>query len=174
MGGRGAKIFSRPAKDAAFCSRRRSRPTLKPHSVEPHARARVGGDLFSTASGPVSTVLRCSGCSILVLVRGLAPFAALLCCYEPCPHDPRRCGLNSCPSYMPMPCAVLPQLANFPLVKSTVLPCRCTGLRSSLEFVCRPPFLWTWCHGWVGGVPKFFPDLRRTLHFAAGGAQGPH
>ena len=36
-----------------------------------------------------------------------------------------------------------------------------------------PPFLWTWCHGWVGGATKsFFSDLRRTLHFAAGGAKG--
>ena len=101
--------------------------------------ARGGGDLFSTASGPVSTVLRRSGGSILVLVRDLALYAALLCCCGPRPHDPRRCGLNSCPSHTPMPCAILPQFANFPLVKSTVLPCNCIGLRSSLEFGCRPP-----------------------------------
>ena len=68
---------------------------------------RGGGDLFFTASGPVSTVLRCSGGSILVLVRDLAPYAALLCCYEPCRHDPRRCGLNSCPSYTPIAVSVV-------------------------------------------------------------------
>ena len=32
------KFFPRPAKDDAFCNRRRSRPTLKPHSVVPHVR----------------------------------------------------------------------------------------------------------------------------------------
>ena len=68
--------------------------------------ARGGGDLFSTASGPVSTVLRCSGGSILVLVRDLALYAALLCCCGPRPHDPRRCGLNSCPSHTPMTCQI--------------------------------------------------------------------
>ena len=47
--------------------------------------------------------------------------------------------MNSRPSHTPMPCAILPQFTNFPLVKSTVLPCNCTGLRSNLEFGCRPP-----------------------------------
>ena len=109
-----------------------------------------------------------------MLVRDLVPYAALLCCYEPRPHDPRRCGLNSCPSYTPMPYTILPHFANFPPVKSTVLPCNCIGLRSSLEFGCGPPSCGLGATvGWEGRQ-KFFPGLRRTLHFAAIGAKGPH
>ena len=119
----------------------------------------------------MSTVLRCSGAAFWCWL-GTWLYTVLLCCYGPCPHDPRRCGLNSCPSHTPMPCAILPQFANFPLVKSTVLPCNCIGLRSSLEFGCHPPSCGLGATvGWVG-VPTFFPDLRRTLPQAAGGAKG--
>ena len=125
--------------------------------------ARGGGDLFSTASGPVSTVLRRSGGSILVLVRDLALYAALLCCCGPRPHDPRRCGLNSCPSHTPMPCAILPQFANF-LGISSVLPLFCIGSRSTLE-LWSPPLPVVPRVGGLGN--QIFSRLRKDAAFCS-------
>ena len=63
-------------------------------SVVPHARG-VVENLFSTASGPVSTVLRSRSGAAFCCWLGTCFHTTLLCCNGPCPHDPPRCGLNS-------------------------------------------------------------------------------
>ena len=57
-------------------------------SVVPHARG-VVENLFSTASGPVSTVLRSRSGAAFCCWLGTWFHTALLCCNGPCPHDPR-------------------------------------------------------------------------------------
>ena len=66
-------------------------------SVVPHARG-VVENLFSTASGPVSTVLRSRSGAAFCCWLGTWFHTTLLCCNGPCPHDPPRCRLNSSPS----------------------------------------------------------------------------
>ena len=67
-------------------------------SVVPHARG-VVENLFSTASGPVSTVLRSRSGAAFCCWLGTWFHTTLLCCNGPCPHDPPRCRLNSSPSH---------------------------------------------------------------------------
>ena len=64
------------------------------------ARARgVVENLFSTASGPVSTVLRSRSGAAFCCWLGPWFHTTLLCCNGPCPHDPPRCRLHSIPSH---------------------------------------------------------------------------
>ena len=56
-------------------------------SVLPHARRVV--EIFSTASGPVSTALRSRSGAAFRCWLGPWLHAALLCCNGPRPHDPR-------------------------------------------------------------------------------------
>ena len=67
-------------------------------SVVPHARG-VVENLFSTASGPVSTVLRSRSGAAFCCWLGTGLYTTLLCCNKPCPHDAPRCRLNSSPSH---------------------------------------------------------------------------
>ena len=93
-------------------------------SVVPHARG-VVENLFSTASGPVSTVLRSRSGAAFCCWLGTWFHTTLLCCNGPCPHDPPRCRLNSSPSHTDA-MRNLPQFAKS-LGISTVLPCYCIG-----------------------------------------------
>ena len=114
--------------------------------------------MFSTASGPVSTVLRSRSGAAFCCWLGTWFHTTLLCCNGPCPHDPPRCRLNSSPSHTDA-MRNLPQFANS-LGISTVLPCYCIGFHVLLWKLCATPLLVDWCHGWVGwGAKIFFPDL---------------
>ena len=90
LGGWGIKIFQirlfRRALHLAASGAQGT--TLEPLSVVPHARG-VVENLFSTASGPVSTALRSRSGAAFCCWLGPWLHAALLCCIGPCPHDPR-------------------------------------------------------------------------------------
>ena len=92
LGGLGRQIFfqiSAFSKDAASCSQRCSRHYTGTSQCGA-ARARgVVENLFSTASGLVSTVLRSRSGAAFCCWLGPWFHTALLCCNGPCPHDPR-------------------------------------------------------------------------------------
>ena len=131
-------------------------------SVVPHARG-VVENLFSTASGPVSTVLRSRSGAAFCCWLGTWFHTTLLCCNGPCPHDPPRCRLNSSPSHTDA-MRNLPQFANS-LGISTVLPCYCIGFHALLWKLCATPLLVDWCHGWVGWGTKFPNNEFTSLGF---------
>ena len=159
----GASIFfqiSASSKGAASAARGAQGTTLEPLSVVPHAHG-VVENLFSTASGPVSTVLRSRSGAAFCCWLGTWFHTALLCCNGPCPHDPPRCRLNSSPSHTDA-MRNLPQFAN---PSGSARCCLATALAFTFYSgnLCATPLLVDWCHGWVGWGANLFSNL--FFHF---------
>ena len=129
-------------RDPAWCWQWRSSPFTGTSWCR-GARRRGGGDFSPLLQAPGR-----DHPSLFCFVVGQHASAGL----GPCPNDPLRCGLNSSTPHTDAFCNP-PQFANFPWGLSTVLSFL---LHCSLRLRkwVPPPFLWSWCHGWVGWGAK--------------------
>ena len=161
-----SRLYRRTLHQAAYGAQG---ATLEPPQCGAARARRVVENLFSTASGPVSTVLRSRSGAAFCCWLGPWFHTALLCCNGPCPHEPPRCGLNSSPSHTDAMCN-LPQFAKS--LGGLARCCLATALAITFySGKCVPPsFLWSWCHGRVGWDAKIF-QFSASSKDAASGSQ---